>query len=50
MSTKLAEATAENWAAVSAEFETVHSNAKTAMMGSEAAPSTVNKEAAQLTK
>jgi hypothetical protein len=49
-STKVAEATAENWAAVSAEVETVHSAVKTAMAGSAAAPSSVSKEAAQLTK
>ena len=48
-SAKVAEATAENWAAVSAEVETVHSNVKTAMAGS-AAPSSVNNGSGQLTK
>lgn len=48
-STKVAEATAENWAAVSAEVETVHGAVKTAMAGS-AAASAVNNGSGQLTK
>ena len=41
-STKVAEATAENWAAVSAELETVHSTIKTALAGSAAAASSTS--------
>ena len=39
-STKVAEATVENWAAVSSEVETLHSSVKTALTGVEAGQTT----------